>query len=548
MPAVGIGWALLAIGLSLPWSMPIHIRPWTGFHADVLMAAVLLLTLTLVVAATRGRWMFPRSSIVLVGLSAIPLLQYMAGQVFFAADAILASLYLFGLGMTIALGARIEVCWPGRLIPALFASFAIAALVSFAIALNQWLDIDQWRAFTLQARAGGRALANVGQPNQLATLYVWALLAFWWAFHRGVVRGWLVVAVAGLLLFGIAMTQSRMGMIAVFGIAAVATLHPGAMRALKHRLVAAALFLWFLGCVAGWGALNSWLHLAVSQTVAERLVPGTRLLHWMLIGDAVLERPLFGWGWQQVGVAQSALALAHPATGEVIRSSHNFVLDLLVWNGLPLGLLMTMAIGIWYLAHWKSARTATQSLALAVLSVFLWHSFLEQPHFSVMFLVPVGLLVGALSASAPAPEAGGRWSVREGGVALAVVAMAFCTALVTRDYFRIEAAWMAERLRAARIGSLDPVPLPDTLTLGHLQAALELGRVEPLVGMTKDEIEAIRQITYRMPGQVGILKLARAQALNGQADEAELTLARLCRTHPKPVCDRVLELWSRGVP
>jgi len=543
-----IGWALLAAGLALPWLMPIHARPWTGFHADALMVAVALAVLVAVAVRTRGPWTFPRVSVVLVCLSLVPLLQYLGGLVFFAADAFLASVYLFGFALTIALGARIEAFWPGRIAPALFASFGVAALVSVAIALNQWLGVDQWRAFTLQVAGGGRAVANVGQPNELATLYVWALLAFWWAFRRDVVRGWLVLVVAILLLFGVAMTQSRMGIIAVSAVVAVALVHPRALRTRGQRLLMLGLFLWFLGCVAGWGELNAWLQLGAPRVVSERLVPGTRLLHWQLLWDAVLQRPLAGWGWQQVGVAQSALAVAHPATGEVIRSSHNVVLDLLVWNGLPLGLLLAAAIGIWYFVRWRGARTATQIIVLAILSVFLWHSLVEQPHFSAAFLVPVGLLVGVLSVTEAGVEGKTCWRAREGVVVLAIAATGLCVALVVRDYFRIESAWMAERLRAARIGSLIPAPLPDTLTLGHLREVLELGRVEPRTGMSKGEIEAMRRITYRLPGQVGMLKLARAQAMNGEVREAGMTVERFCKTHPKSVCERVRGAWSRGAP
>lgn len=117
-PPASIGWALLAAALSLPWLVSIHARPWTTFHADALMVVVLLSALMVVAAASRGGWTIPRSSVAVLGLSVIPLLQYAGGLIFFAADALLASLYLLGFAMAIALGARIEACWPGRLAPA----------------------------------------------------------------------------------------------------------------------------------------------------------------------------------------------------------------------------------------------------------------------------------------------------------------------------------------------------------------------------------------------------------------------------------------------
>jgi hypothetical protein len=546
MPTISMGWVLLAFALSLPWLMPIHKRPWTGFHADALMALVIIAALAVVFLKTRGRWTFPTSSAVIVGLSFVPLLQHLYGMIYFSADAFMASAYLFALGFAVLLGRRMEDYWPGRLVPAVFASFGIAAVVSFAIALNQWLQLDPWGLYTMSISAGSRPVANVAQPNKLATLYLWGLVAFWWAFRGGVVRGWLTVLVAALLLFGIAMTQSRMGAVAVLAVMAIALFHPQALSKKTHRWVVVGLFIWFVAWVLGWSTLNVLLGLS-SQSLGERLRPGTRLLHWQLIADAILQRPLLGWGWQQTSVAQSSLALDHPATGEVIRSSHNLVLDLLLWNGLPLGLLLSFGIGAWFVGNWRRTRHPTETLVMVVLSVFLLHSLLEIPHIAATFLLPAGLLVGTLSVSNSQVSKTGPWSAREGVVAAAVLALALCLFLVARDYFKIEAAWTAERLRVARIGSLVPTPLPDAPSLGQLSAVLELGRIEPRAGMTSEEIEAMRQITYRMPGVGGMLKLAHAQALNGQSAEAKMTLGRLCQIRPPSTCNSALRAWSEMV-
>lgn len=545
MPALPIGWVLLASALSLPWLMPVHTLPWTGFHADALMALIIIVALTVVLLKTRGRWTFPVSSVVIVGLSFIPLLQYLVGMIYFSADAFLASAYLLAFGFAVLLGRRMEEFWPGRLATAVFVSFCIAAGISFSIALNQWLQLDQWGNFTTGVVAGSRPVANVAQPNKLATLYVWGLVAFGWAFRSGGVRGWLTVLTALLLLSGIAMTQSRTGTLAVSSVMVIAIFHPRALGTNAQRWVALGLFVWFMGCVFSWNALNTLLELVPPSSLGERLKPGTRILHWQLIMDAILQRPLWGWGWQQVSVAQSALALQQPATGEVIRFSHNLILDLLVWNGMPLGLLLTGGITAWFGRRWRSADNVTAVLSMVVLSVFLLHSMLEFPHASLTLLLPAGLLAGTVSAAGLVTVKQSTWfDCREGLIAIVVLAMALCFFLVTRDYLRIEAAWMAERVRAARIGNLDPVPLPNTLTLGHLNAVLVLGRAEPGKGMATEEIEDMKRLTYRISGVGGMLKLAQAQALNGQKVEAEATLDRLCRIHPQPICDRARTAWA----
>lgn len=544
-PSTSIGWVFLAIALSLPWLMPVHTLPWTGFHADALMALVVIAALIVVLLKTQGRWAFPPSAVAIVGLSAVPLLQHVAGLIYFASDAFLAGVYLLALAFAVLLGRRMEESWPGRLIPVVFASFGIAAVVSFTIALNQWLQLNQWGNFTISVGPGGRAVANVAQPNKLATLYVWGLVAFLWAFRRGMVRGWLTVLTASLLLFGIAMTQSRMGAAAVCVVVIMAISNRRLLQTKLHRWVLAGLFVWFVWCVFSWNALNTLLELAPPQELGERLKPGTRILHWQLILDAILQRPFLGWGWQQVSVAQSTLALQHPASGEVISFSHNLILDLVVWNGMPLGLLLTGGIAIWFVQHWHRANDTKEILCMLVLLVFLLHSLLELPHASLTFLLPAGLLAGTMLVPGLQAVKQSAWfSCRESLVEFVALAMVLCSFLIIRDYSKIETAWMAERVRAARIGDLTPIPLANTPTLGHLNEALNLGRIESRKGMSAEEIEAMRRLTYRMPGVGGMLKLAKAEVLNGQHVEARATLERLCRVHPQPTCDMARNAWS----
>lgn len=59
--------------------------------------------------------------------------------------------------------------------------------------------------------------------------------------------------------------------------------------------------------------------------------------HQMLL--AIKEQPLLGYGWNQVGVAQLSVYLDYPTT-EWTEHSHNILLDLLIWNGIPLGILI----------------------------------------------------------------------------------------------------------------------------------------------------------------------------------------------------------------
>jgi hypothetical protein len=528
---------LLGVGLALPWLVPIHTRPWTGFHADVTMAVVCALAAAVLVVRGAGAWPAPPIALGFMALAAIPFIQYRTAQIPYFADAWLALAYVLALATAILVGARIETSWPGRLVPVLLGSFGLAALVSLGLAMNQWLQLDQWAAYTLAIPAGARPVANVAQPNKLATLFLWGLVAAWWAQERRVVRPGLGVVIAMLLLLGVALTRSRMGTLGAFLCLLVGFLHSSSRRSRAGCLTGLGLAAWLVLCTLGIGSVNAALDIGNAAPLDERLRPGTRMLHWQLVLDAIWRRPLEGWGWQQVTVAQSALASQHPATSEIISYSHNLLLDLLLWNGIPLGALVAVALGIWFFRSWRGASHTSQVALMLALSVLLLHSMLELPHGYTVFLLPAGLMMGAVEGIRHPESASTRFGqVPRGVVALILVGLVIGLTITVRDYLRIEQAWTAERLRRARIGSLEMLPLPETRALDHLRAMLVNDRTEARAGMTAHEIAAMRVLTDRFPSYAGLVRLARAQALNGLPTESAATLDRLCRTHPEQLC------------
>ena len=533
-------WLLWAALVSLSWLVPVHAFPWTAFHAEMVAAIGAAPLFVWAVVADRGSVRIPREAAAVCLLAMVPLVQRTVGMIQLPGDAWLAVLYLLSFAAAIVVGARAQILRPWVMPEALFSSFAIAATFSVGLALTQWLQLGQLGGFVFALANTSRPAANVGQPNHLATLLVWGLLALWWAYLRGHVRGAICTVAAALLLFGVAMTQSRTGAleVLVLGFAAVAF-----RRQLCSRRSAWALLSLCVGFVLAfstWSNLNEWLQLSPVNTLEQRMVPGTRWAHWQLLVDAIVQRPWAGWGWNQVVLAQVALASQFGATHEVIQYSHNVVLDLLVWNGIPLGLLACGLVLWWLIAQVRLAQSAERVLVLLAVAVFLLHAQLEFPHAYAMFLLPVGLMIGALHVPASRmtePEVPRMW------VALPFAALLVCLTLVIRDYFRIEQAWTAQRLRAARIGSTAVTPLPDVAILGNLKAMLEFMRTEPRREMSASEIDQLRKVAHRQPSAGGLFRYAEALALNGRVDEAKANLDLLCRLHPVPQCTTAKAAW-----
>jgi O-antigen ligase len=525
-----------AFALSVPWLVPVHAVPWTGFHADSAMAVVVASMALLALPSLRDCWQLPRISMVLACLAIVPVVQWMTGKVIFAGDAVLASAYLLAMSVAIIFGVALHSVKQDQLAMVILGSFGIASGLSLLLALNQWLQLGLWPELAVPSPAGARVTANVAQPNKLAVLFAWGLVALWWLHQQQRLRAGFAFVGALLLLFGIVMTRSRVGVLAVLLILCFALMHKDARRSPRHWLSYSGLAATFVFLTAVWTPLNVALGNSPPEGVAQRMQAGTRLLHWTLVLDAISQRPWTGWGWQQVVVAQSELAGSHPATGEVITYSHNLILDLMVWNGVPLGGAVFLSFVAWFISRWQRASSDTSRALMLSLSVLLIHAMLELPHGYATALLPAGLMMGAVEA-ATRPAGGAtpvmlsRWVV-----AAMLLVLLFGLAIFVRDYLRIERAWTDERMRLARIGSVDLTALPDAPTMDHLLAALELGRTISRAGMEKSELQVIENAARRFPGAGNLLVLAQAQSLNGYNEKADRTIALICRTHSAQVC------------
>lgn len=534
-----IWWALAAALLAVPWLMPFHAQPWTSFHGDAAMAFAVLPLAVWALGAGRSRVRIPYAAVALASLAIIPLTQSALGRIHFAGDAWLAALYLLGLAAAIVVGARVQQLRPGLLPMLLFASFGAAAMLSFGLALYQWLRLD-WLGVLAFPPSDARMMANLAQPNHLATLLVWGVIAFWWAYRAGHVGGVVCSAAAGVLLFGIAMTQSRVGGLEVLLLAFAAVVFRGVLRTRRNAWVLVLLGLWFLAVFLAWAPLNGVMQLPQGQSLAQRMAPGSRPLIWQLLVEAAMQRPWAGWGWNQVVLAQVALAPNHAAIHEIFSYSHNLVLDMIIWNGFLVALIFCGGLVLWCLRQVRQAVTAERALLVTAVGASLMHAQFELPHGYFLFLLPVGLMVGALSG-----EGGARWytAAPRAAIVLPLVALALCLVLVVRDYVRIEEAWAAHRMQVARIGNAEPMPVPRAVVLTHLQTLLETVRIEPRRGMPPEEIEALRRLAERQPGAGSLFRYAQASALNGKAANASRALDVLCRLHRKAECEAAKAAW-----
>ena len=555
----------MASVLFLGYLLPNHYSPWLSFHQE--LAAAIAFAPILVWACIQIAPV-PSMALWAAALAIVPLLQLAGGQIYFATDAWMSSLYLWGFALAIYCGAvchrpsgfrraagQIGSGHVGHSFAAaekLWVTLLLAALCSAGLAFHQWLMPSYQGIYIAEMPPQSRPFANLAQPNQLATLLLLGIagLVFIWEARR--LRSPFAIAAAFLLLWALVMTGSRTVLLALLWLLPAYLLmrRRCKLRTTPSALVAGVAFFFLMTWL--WPLLSDWLLLdSGNSTALERMgAIGIRKVLWLSMADAIGRAPWFGYGWGQISIAQTAVTLDHPATQGVFESAHNLIVDLALWNGLPVALLVISALGLWFYDQIRHCNDAMRWATLTGVAIVFNHAMVEYPLNYAYFLLPVGFFIGALSGPKnhqkqplTNPIAGQkmvRWGLLTMGALTAIL-----TASVAIEYFPIEEDWSLMRFQEARIGAFDvKQPEPPAFVLVGLQQFLRFSRSEARTGMSTQELDTMRRASERFAYAAPMFKYALAQALNHQSEGATTTLRKMCSMQPDSVCTSAKGHWE----
>lgn len=532
-------WSLL---LSFAWLLPNHYLPWSSFHSEFGVACVLVLAGLAVLVRTPASIPWHPAALLTGALVFLPWIQQAAGMIDFIGTSWMGSLYLLGLLLALLMAAQWELASPGQLGDGLFLAIGIAALVSVGMQLHQWLGLDGLEVWIMPDHFG-RPFANFGQPNQLATFLLWGMLALAWGWLRGHL-GALVAALAALyMLFGLALTHSRTGWLAIALLVPAFWYWRRQWPTPRLPWLVTALAIYFFACAASLAEFRAALLLAEYPDLIDplRMSTETRPTIWALFGDAALQKPWAGYGWGQTLLAQTSVAVDHPGLASAFGYAHNLFIELVLWCGIPMGLALSLTIVVWFWRRFRAVHDPKDIVLLLCLLVVTNHAMLELPLHYAYMLLPAGLMAGMLHVQLGMPTIlqTGRGAML--GLWIASVAL---LALLLSDYAQLEPAYLQQRFERARI-MVPPREPVDVRLLTQLQAHLDVAKSEPTDHMSEAELERLRKTVTFNPGPASFQKLAAALAMNGHPDEASLWLRRLCKMAPELQCHLVRRAWER---
>jgi O-antigen ligase len=531
--------------LAASWLLPTHFPPWVSWHSEVLAFMAVFYASWQVLSIQlktgwEGRISFPASSVLLVLLLLVTGVQGFTHHIEFAGDAYVIALYLLLCLMAMCVGYGLMPPAHPHLTRLAIAVLG-AAVASVVIALAQVLSVWDSAAWVHRMPYARRPGANLGQPNLLATLLLMGFASLLYLYELRRLNGVLLTLLIGLLLAGLAIAESRTSWLSFAGLLLwwwfkKTSLQP---RFAVSAMVASGLA--FVGSYLLWPKLLSHLHFVGAGAAVDAQV-GLRQVVWPQLMDAVMEKPMWGWGLREVSKAHNAV-LDHQPLAEVYTYAHNVVLDLALGVGLPLTGLVLVGMAFWL---WQTLRRVHEIqgwYCVAAIIPVAVHAMLEFPFAYAFFLAPVFFLIGQLerlTQSKPVFQVG----IKPALLGLTITTLLAGTTVV--EYIKVEEDFRVLRFETMRIGKTQEAYVrPNIVVLTQLDALLVAGRLQPHPAMSEANLDLARRVAMRFPWPATQNRYALALALNGQVEEAERQLRIMRALHTEKNFAGVREGWQQ---
>ena len=512
--------------LCLAYLLPIHYKPWAIFYGDVLTFAS---GLALLAAFFRAPFKIPKAQYFGFLIVLIPMIQWACGLVIDFGNALLCSSYLLMFFLMIIAAYNLANSELNR--EKTFSVFSLAMLVTAVIsgimAIIQWLDYAPIANLVMRF-VGNRPYANFGQPNNLATFLSVGLFAGLYLYETRKASLWILIPSSLLIIFSIALTQSRTAWVVC-----LFSLVYWAIKQFRQnkRLTLPKMLLWvgvFAVCIAILPMLTSYVELLSKQdmvqtsSVVQRATSGyLRLDMWHQMLYAIAEQPWLGYGWNQTSLAQMTVYQQFP-NHEWIKSAHNLILDLTVWNGVIIASLIIAYFVLWLFWLNRGVKDNISIIASLMVCAILIHAMLEYPIHYAYFLLPMGFLLGIIQAQykhLPALTLK-PWILR-GGVATGVVIVAIvCWDFDVYRQQLYDVGAVQNKLIKKEDSSLDkPIIL-----LTQFKNRIEWVELDPMSHVSDEKLAELKPMVQNNASSYDLKRYAKLLAYNGKIQEAQQQL------------------------
>lgn len=395
----------------VPFLNPIHLEPITTFVEEALVFGFGLLALIGLAVWRSGFRMIPSMAIALGALAGWVQLSSLNADAAYPQFAQTFALYAIGAAAFVLIGRELR----SRIgleptVRYLAFALAAAAFCSALFALVQFYAPTLLPSIIVFPMIGGRATANLAQANQFANLVAMGLCSVAYLHAEGALRRPWVVLSAVILLWGSALSGSRIGLICLLAVVVVGVFMRRARPGQQTASVFTSSWLFCAGAVGlqltlpvvhGLLGLDVHAFTALNRFSTDDGQTSTlaqRMYLWSESLRMFQSAPVFGIG---VGNFASDLYMNGAGVGETgaypyERNAHNLVLQLLAETGLIGAAIVLLGLTHWAMGWVRAA--ATQSIAWwwlgVIVAIQLVHSMVEHPLWHAHFLAITAITIG----------------------------------------------------------------------------------------------------------------------------------------------------------
>lgn len=521
---------LIAVLFVCAYLFPVHDFPYRTFFNELFAIGAALVTLIYLMLLPAAKIRLTSALILPVGLIAIIGLQTLNGLLLYPADSLFPVLTLVGCAAAVIVGATLACQENGlaAIASSLAWAFIISGLISLFCQHVQVLHLD-WSPVIQPLKEDGisRPFANLGQPNLLALLLCFALISVWYLYAGKTFKPASAFLLAVLLLWAIALTQSRTAWLILPLFAVLCWKSPAHSRSIPWFVLAGLLLLFILMVfltpfflrAAGF-IVDSVQHRAGQNSI--------RLNLWHQAWSFSQLHPWFGSGWGQFGIEEVKYAQFFPP-GEYANHAHNIVLNLATEIGWPATIVMSGATLYWcYFSvaqGWSDCKV--RFLSLILISVML-HSMVEYPLWFGFYAVPFALIVGALHAGRL-----GFLDITVPRVATSLFALACLVGglFICQDVVKISGAFSIAEEHALPISLAEAFPKPGLTTSPQFYDYLYLRDIKIDPQTARENIPVFEKMSLRFGFTPVLESLALLYALDNRPDPAVVALTKIERLH-----------------
>jgi hypothetical protein len=532
----------LSVCLILAYLLPYHMYPFMAFYNDWLALFGIVLTIAFLCTEEPPAIRLPWICVIPFGLIFLIAIQNAMGKFTSNWDAVLPVAYLIGTAFAMISGSTLGSRPYGTnlLSSTLAWAHLIAGLISSLIATLQITGTEAAILPFAMAMPHDKAIrpyANLGQPNQLALLFCLAIASAWMLYQSGKLRAAGTISSTLVLLWGLALTQSRIGWV----ILPLFVLWVGRWR--TYSSLKPIPFFLPPALVVGYAALVLALPEIDFGVASEERVSspdervGSISERWVLVQQAwriSLDYPWLGAGWFEFGPQQISIGADFEPT-VYSQYAHNIVMNFAAELGWPATILIFGALGYWFYQSClrpilKRTITPETGFATLFLSAVLVHSLAEYPLWYAYVLMPTALVMGMTHQA----ELGSRNLILP-SYSLLIVFMLSAAGLLTvaTDYRRLVTGFRAlgwENLGLkADEGTTER---PEWTLFPHYYDYFQFAKSKARENMSADEIAFMDRSAKRFGYTPVMMRMSLIYALNGRSGDAVRTLQTLKNLHP----------------